>query len=389
MLKRWLTLLGTLLLSLALAVPAFAAQAPIKVLVDGTPISFSAGSPYLQSNTVMVPFRAVFESLGLKVGWDPSTKSVTGTSADLTIKLTVGSSRATVGNIISKLPVAPVQQGGTVYVPLRFIGEATGGEVVWDASARSVRITKPEDGTGANEQINAVITGLNSAYNSENAAGVTSLAEPGSDYASTLADLDALFKYYDVKYTLNSVNILSVTDSEATVATVETSVRTGGYYLPDWKDEYVYTLVRDGYAWKISKVQSRNSTILLTREQGMTSVTLPQLDSTLIQNTLDLHYQNLNSENASGVMDTLASYSEEDYNETLDSLQKNFNSYDLAYKVKSSNIFYYNNDEAAVYIEEQITDKSDSSTTDLSLILVLDKYDDNQWIIQTSYIVSD
>ncbi|MNV64541.1 hypothetical protein D3C71_1571880 [compost metagenome] len=55
--------------------------------------------------------------------------------------------------------------------------------------------------------------------------------------------------------------------------------------------------------------------------------------------------------------------------------------------MKSSNIFYYGDGEAAVYVELQVTDKSDSSTTDQTLILVVDKYD-RTWSISDSYTVS-
>lgn len=105
--NKWFTMLGALLLSLALAVPAFAAQAPITVYVDGVRLSFSAGSPYLQNGSVMVPFRAVFEKLGLKVGWDPVARSVTGTSTNLNLRLTIGSNRASVNSTVRKLPAAP------------------------------------------------------------------------------------------------------------------------------------------------------------------------------------------------------------------------------------------------------------------------------------------
>ncbi|WP_036642414.1 copper amine oxidase N-terminal domain-containing protein, partial [Paenibacillus durus] len=95
--KKWFIMLGVLLLSLAPAVPAFAAPvtapAPIKVYIDGVKLSFSSGSPYLQNGSVMVPFRAVFEKLGLKVGWDPVGRVVTGTSPELSLKLTIGRRR--------------------------------------------------------------------------------------------------------------------------------------------------------------------------------------------------------------------------------------------------------------------------------------------------------
>lgn len=387
--KKWCASLGAILLSLVLAVPAFAAQTPIKVYVDGAQVSFPAGSPYILNSSVMVPFRAVFESLGLTVGWDPSTKSVTGTSNGLAITLTVGSNRASVNNVVSKLLVAPVQNGGTVYVPLRFIGEATGGDVKWDPAARSVQISKPAADTGNSEaDITAVINKLNDYFNAEDEAGVKSLAASGSSFANSLDSLDSMFKYYDLKYELKSLSVVSATASDATVSTVEINTRTGGYYVPNSQDETIYYLVNTDGSWKVSKITTEKSTILLTREQGITKANVPVSEQAAIHTLLTNHYQNMNTENVAGVMSGLTSYDDKDYTDAQQSaLEKFFLQYDLSYFVKSSNIFYYGDGEAAVYVELQVTDKSDSSTTDQTLILVVDKYD-RTWSISDSYTVS-
>lgn len=76
--KRFLSLLSISLLALILAVPAFAASKPIDVYINGSKVSFTAGSPYLANNSVLVPFRVVFEKLGLQVLWDAKTGTVTG-----------------------------------------------------------------------------------------------------------------------------------------------------------------------------------------------------------------------------------------------------------------------------------------------------------------------
>lgn len=78
LLKRFLSLLSISLLALILAVPAFAASKPIDVYINGSKVSFPAGSPYLANNSVLVPFRVVFEKLGLQVLWDAKTGTVTG-----------------------------------------------------------------------------------------------------------------------------------------------------------------------------------------------------------------------------------------------------------------------------------------------------------------------
>ncbi|MFD1776039.1 copper amine oxidase N-terminal domain-containing protein [Paenibacillus rhizophilus] len=386
--KKWFTMLGSLLLSLALAVPAFAAQAPITVYVDGVRLSFSAGSPYLQNGSVMVPFRAVFEKLGLKVGWDPVARSVTGTSTNLNLRLTIGSNRASVNSTVRKLPAAPVQTGGTAYVPLRFIGEATGGKVVWNPASRSVQITKPVSKNRDEEDIASLMNTLTSYFNSENAAGIASLAQTGSDFAQSVTGLERMFQAYDLKSEVKSMDILGLKDNEATIATVETSTRTGGTYIPDSQDEYIYTLVRSG-SWKISDVRNQKSTVLFTREQGMQRAEMPQGTDNAIQNTLKRHYESLNDKNVTVMLSTMTSYGEDYDNTQKSSLEEFFKTYDLAYTLSASNVFYFNGTEAAVYVEQQVKDKNESVSYNQALILLLDKSDDGAWTISDSYTVSN
>ncbi|WP_052410337.1 copper amine oxidase N-terminal domain-containing protein [Paenibacillus durus] len=386
--KKWFIMLGVLLLSLALAVPALAAPAPIKVYIDGIPVSFSSGSPYLQNGSVMVPFRAVFEKLGLKVGWDPAGRVVTGTSPELSLKLTIGSNRASVNSVIRKLPAAPVESGGTAYVPLRFIGEATGGGVVWNASSRSVKITRPVSKTQDKADIVSLISTLTSYFNSENTAGITSLSQTGSDFALSLSALEQSFRNYDLKSEIKSVDILSLEANEATVATVETSTRIGGAYIPDTQDEYIYTLVRNG-SWKVSNIQKLKSTLLITRDQGMKPAEMPQSSGTAIQELLKRHYQNLNDKNVAGTLSTLTSYGEDYDNAQKASLENFFKTNNLVYAVSASNVFYYSDNEAAVYVEQQITDKNESASYNQTLILILNKSAEDLWTISDSYTVSD
>lgn len=98
--KKLLSLLSISLLALILAVPAFAASKPIDVYINGSKVSFTAGTPYLANNSVLVPFRVIFEKLGLQVLWDAKTGTVTGKSSNLAISLKIGSNRATVNGTV-------------------------------------------------------------------------------------------------------------------------------------------------------------------------------------------------------------------------------------------------------------------------------------------------
>jgi len=71
----------------------------------------------------------VFKELGFLIGWDSKTQVITGTKNDLKINLKLGSKIATVNGKQKTLLVAPVQINGYTYIPLRFVGEASGKSV--------------------------------------------------------------------------------------------------------------------------------------------------------------------------------------------------------------------------------------------------------------------
>lgn len=383
--KKLVSLLGISLLALVLAVPAFAADQPIKVYINGSNLAFTAGTPYLKNNTVLVPFRVVFEKLGLQVLWDSKTGTVTGTGTGLTISLKVGSKRASVNGTVKQLTAAPVSNAGTTYIPLRFIAEATGGTATWDAASRSVKITVSPSSASSEQEIKAIIQLANQYYNEEKASSFYSLVDAGSDQTEAISDMNSQFELYDIKDTIESLKVLSLTGNEATVHSVEKAVRTGGYYTPDEQYEYLYTLVRQNGAWRISAMDLQESSVLLTREQGMKPAVLPQGDQTGIKDTLSKYYQGMNARNADAVLAVMTSYNKEDDDSYKEELRDYFKNYDLSYAVSSSNVFYYTDYEAAAYAEVVITDGESKETYTQSLILLLSKTESGAWTIDTTY----
>lgn len=83
-----------LLLSMAIAgnvLPTALAAESISVSINGTVVDFSKYDnvlPYIESDTVLVPVRAVAESLGLSVKWNGETQTVQiGGSNEITLTI--------------------------------------------------------------------------------------------------------------------------------------------------------------------------------------------------------------------------------------------------------------------------------------------------------------
>lgn len=120
----------------------YGAEPEVSVVVNGKPVEMKE-SPMLVNHTTMVPFRPLFEGLGLEVSWDDVRRTVTGTRDGFTVELEIDSAIAKVNGAPKELAVAPRIFGGTTWVPLRFIGEATGNQVAWNGEQRLISITGP------------------------------------------------------------------------------------------------------------------------------------------------------------------------------------------------------------------------------------------------------
>lgn len=97
-------------------------------------------NPIMQQGRTLVPLRAIFEAMGASVDWDQATKTVTGIKDDKEIKLQIGNKAATINGNSVNLDVPAVVIKGNTLVPTRFIAESLGAKVEWDGSTRSVMI---------------------------------------------------------------------------------------------------------------------------------------------------------------------------------------------------------------------------------------------------------
>ncbi|NPV89057.1 PQQ-binding-like beta-propeller repeat protein [Coprothermobacteraceae bacterium] len=101
-------------------------------------------APEIRWDRTFVPLRAVAEELGYQVWWDATAQRVTLTKSGKTVYLYIGSNVAYVDGkatpIDANSAVAPYIKSGRTMVPLRFISEAIGAKVSWDAVERSVTV---------------------------------------------------------------------------------------------------------------------------------------------------------------------------------------------------------------------------------------------------------
>ncbi|WP_164821820.1 stalk domain-containing protein [Paenibacillus koleovorans] len=121
------------------------ADKPITVKINNRKVNFEV-QPFIENGVTLVPFRPVFERIGLEVEWDAEHGRVLGTRIGNRIELTIGSQMAYVNGYEKKLEVAPRIVDGTTFVPLRFVGEAADQHVQWYGESSTVSIFSSELG---------------------------------------------------------------------------------------------------------------------------------------------------------------------------------------------------------------------------------------------------
>ena len=102
-------------------------------------------APFIdQAGRTMVPVRFLAQSLGASVNWDPASQTVTLTAGSTTVDLTIGSTTETVNGQAESMDTAPmIVPPGRTELPARFVAQAFGYHVSWNASARTVTISDP------------------------------------------------------------------------------------------------------------------------------------------------------------------------------------------------------------------------------------------------------
>ncbi|TYQ12988.1 UNVERIFIED_CONTAM: copper amine oxidase-like protein [Acetivibrio alkalicellulosi] len=112
----------------------------ISVRLNQSKLNFDV-NPYIKNGRTMVPFRMIFEAMKLEVSWNGSNRTVIASNDTTEIKIAIGQNHAFVNGFRIELDVAAEIVNGRTFVPLRFVAENSGAEVIWYGDTRTVDIT--------------------------------------------------------------------------------------------------------------------------------------------------------------------------------------------------------------------------------------------------------
>jgi hypothetical protein len=107
-------------------------------------------APYIDDNSgrVLVPARFLAYALGVNADWDANTRTVTMYERNpkeyTTVSMAIGSAILTVNGHTQTMDQSPVLRDGRTYLPARYVAEALGYNVSWDAGSQTVTVSREE-----------------------------------------------------------------------------------------------------------------------------------------------------------------------------------------------------------------------------------------------------
>lgn len=156
MVKKWLAVLGSVLVVLAVARAALATtdsekpegigvEGEVKVFLNGQEITWETPPSFYRDGHLLVPLRDLARAVGAEVSWDEKKQMVPVTSPKATLRFQIGSSEAMVDGEKVTLPLPVILKNGRTMVPLRFLAQVLGLAVNWDERTRTATLIAPPE----------------------------------------------------------------------------------------------------------------------------------------------------------------------------------------------------------------------------------------------------
>ncbi|WP_375102362.1 copper amine oxidase N-terminal domain-containing protein [Paenibacillus sp. RS8] len=121
-----------------------AASLPLRVVVNGEKVIFPDAQPFIDAQQrVQLPVRFISEALGAEVLWDSKAKKATISLEGKTMGVYIGKKSYELNGTTKQMDTAALFKQSRTFVPLRFVYEGLGVNVKWDDAVKTVYITTP------------------------------------------------------------------------------------------------------------------------------------------------------------------------------------------------------------------------------------------------------
>ncbi len=147
---KWVSLILAAVLILTAVTPVFASGMWARFVigqktyvVNGETKTMDT-APFIKDDRTFLPIRYAAYAVGVAdsgIAWDAKARTVTITKGGDTIVLTVGSSVLKKNGSPTQMDVVPFIKDNRTFLPLRYVSEALGAKVDWDAATKTVTLT--------------------------------------------------------------------------------------------------------------------------------------------------------------------------------------------------------------------------------------------------------
>lgn len=110
-----------------------------KATVNGKTVTLEA-APFIQQGTTYVPLRFVTEAMGAEVLYDEKTRRVTVLRGSQMLEMTIGQKDYTLNGVRYSSEVAPFTKNGRTLIPIRLFSEKLGFKVNYEDKLRQITI---------------------------------------------------------------------------------------------------------------------------------------------------------------------------------------------------------------------------------------------------------
>lgn len=342
----------------ALAVPSWfaggtdtagAEETPIEIVFDGEPLATDA-TPYIQNGTTFVPFRALFEALGMQVSWEAGTRKVTGRNHSVTIELTVDSRTATVNGNPAELALPPAVVAGRAFVPLRFVSEAASAQVEWIASERRVKVDSASAAVRPSDAAVEAYREFSRLANREQYVEAKASIHPDSPLlGAVIPAWERAFARRDVQTTIEFASVESIAMQEATLLVTERHEKSAGAFYMDNRTRTRVTMKKLGAGkWMLYDALLLERQWLVPFGSGAAETTFGPDDEAGARTAIAAYLEALEQENEAQALRRIDSGSPERA-VTETALRWMFANYDFTHRLESLRVLERSGDEMYVY----------------------------------------
>ncbi|MDF2545620.1 MAG: hypothetical protein K0R93_518 [Anaerosolibacter sp.] len=117
-----------------------------KVLVGGVEVEKTMDvAAFIQDGRTFLPIRFVAEALGVStdnIVWNNEARTVTIMKGDRVAQMVIGSNVLTVNGVAVPMDTAAMIKDGRTVLPVRYVAQALGAEILWDAATQTVTVNQ-------------------------------------------------------------------------------------------------------------------------------------------------------------------------------------------------------------------------------------------------------